>query len=208
MDFLSFLKNLPLIDLGTGHKRHSTKSKLIGYRHAAAFASSGKTALDMGCGDGFWSGRLASAGYAVTSIDLEKNYPAAIAVNLENGLPFPDRSFDLVWSTDVLEHLHTPVRAVAEIKRVLKPGGLLTLTTPNSHFWLYPVFRLFGYTPNDLQNQDHKQFFHIDDIKKLFPRSLLFGFFPYAIAKFTIRHPKAIHHLSPTFVVVAARENL
>lgn len=208
MEILSLLKNLPLIDLGTGHKRHSTKSKLIGYRHAAAFAAPGKRALDMGCGDGFWSRRLAEAGYTVTSIDLAKNYPAATVVNLENALPFPDTSFDLVWSTDVLEHLHTPERAVEEIKRVLKPGGLLTLTTPNSHFWLYPVFRMFGLTPKDLQNPDHKQFFHISDIRRIFPKSRLFGFFPYIIAKFTIQHPKAIHHLSPSFIVVAAKEDL
>lgn len=207
MSFISFLKKLP-IDLGTGHQRHRTKSKKICYRFAKKFYSPGKTALDMGCGDGFWSEKLKALGYAVTSLDHEKIYPGTRVVNLEEGLPFPDGSFDLIWSTDVLEHLYRPEQIIQEIKRVLKPGGLLTLTTNNSYFWIYPLFKIFGYSPKDLQNPDHKQFFSLAEVRALFPRAKIYGFFPYIIFKFTISGSRMIHYLSPSLVVVIKKESI
>ncbi|QQG45226.1 MAG: class I SAM-dependent methyltransferase [Candidatus Sungiibacteriota bacterium] len=208
MGFLQFLKNLPLIDLGTGHARHWAKSKKVCFRFAKKFAVTGKTALDMGCGDGFWSQKLTGLGYNVTSVDHEMQYSKTRIVDLEKGLPFPDLSFDLVWSSDVLEHLYTPNHLIREIKRVLGPGGLLLLTTPNSYFWLYTFFKIFGYTPKDLQNPDHKKFFSLKDVMQLFPHAKIFGFFPYALLKFTLSHPLLTHYLSPTFIVVAKKESL
>jgi len=208
MGVINFLKNLPLIDIGTGHMRHSAKSKQIAYCFAVPEATPGKTALDMGCGDGFWSGKLASLGFTVTSVDHDKYYEKTQVLNLDSKLPFGDSSFDLVWSTDVLEHLQNPALAIQEIKRILKPKGILLLTTPNSYFWLYPLMRIFGHTPKSLQNPDHKQFFSLTDIRKLFPRAQVLGFFPYVILKFTISHPTLLHHLSPTFVMVARKKEL
>jgi SAM-dependent methyltransferase len=46
-------------------------------------------------------------------------------------LPFPDDSFDLVFMTEVLEHLVKPDQAIADVRRVLKLGGHLVLSTPN-----------------------------------------------------------------------------
>ena len=44
-------------------------------------------------------------------------------------LTFPDDSFEFILCTEVLEHLHTPYQAISEMRRVLKPGGTLILTT-------------------------------------------------------------------------------
>ena len=208
MGIINFLKNLPFIDIGTGHMRHSAKSKKIAYRLATSKTASGKTALDMGCGDGYWSEKLTALGFAVTSVDHDKYYSRTQVIDLDKALPFPDAAFGLVWSTDVLEHLRNPAYAVQEIKRILKPKGILLLTTPNSYFWLYPIMRVFGHTPQSLQNPDHKQFFSLADIQVLFPRAKIFGFFPYMILKFTISHPTLLHYLSPTFIVFAGKENL
>ena len=46
-----------------------------------------------------------------------------------HSLPFEDESFEFILCTEVLEHLHTPHQAIAEMKRVLKSGGALVLTT-------------------------------------------------------------------------------
>jgi SAM-dependent methyltransferase len=50
-------------------------------------------------------------------------------------LPFRDTTFEVIVCTEVLEHVHTPSQALAEMRRVLKPGGTLVLTTP----FAYPI---------------------------------------------------------------------
>lgn len=52
-----------------------------------------------------------------------------------HALPFADGSFEYILCTEVLEHLHAPHLAIAEMKRVLKPGGTLILTTR----FVYPI---------------------------------------------------------------------
>lgn len=52
-----------------------------------------------------------------------------------------------------------PEVLAAEISRVLRPGGLLVLSTPNSAFWLYRLLGVFGYTVAELQHPKHFQFF-------------------------------------------------
>lgn len=46
-------------------------------------------------------------------------------------LPFPNHTFDLVLSSEVLEHILEPAKMLAEVRRVLQPGGVVLLTTPN-----------------------------------------------------------------------------
>src|ERR1700685_3045005 len=56
-----------------------------------------------------------------------------LAVN--GRLPFDDRSFDLAVSIEVLEHMFAPQFALAEIRRVLRPGGTVYVTVPNLAYW-------------------------------------------------------------------------
>jgi SAM-dependent methyltransferase len=64
--------------------------------------------------------------------------------DLEQGFPFPDRHFDVVTAFEVIEHVvSTPRRLLRESARVLKPGGLLYLGTPNVCAWA-KVRRLFS----------------------------------------------------------------
>jgi SAM-dependent methyltransferase len=65
-----------------------------------------------------------------------------ISGNLEEPLPFPDATVDFLYCSEVLEHMFDPEKFCGEISRVMKPGGLLLLTTPNQpnvfqkNYWL------------------------------------------------------------------------
>lgn len=198
MGLLTVLKHIP-IDVGQGTLRGTTKGKLIAMS-AVPRPKVGATALDVGCREGIQTRWLEAHGYAVTSIDKEPVYPSALTVNIEQGLPFPAASFDLIWCSEVIEHLHNVPQALYEFRRVLKPQGKLVITTPNSYFWLMRSLQLFGFSPAYLQNPDHKQFFHVTDIQRLFPSAHISGFFPYMLVKYKIT--RAIGLLSPTFVIV------
>ena len=197
MSIISLLKKLP-IDVGQAERKRDSAGKLIAFSFVED--GIGKRALDIGCRDGFWSERLKKRGYDVSALDLEPNYKSAIKHDVEEGLPFDDACFDLVWCTEVIEHLHTPKYLLDEIKRVLKPSGLSILTTPNSGWWFYTISRLWGWTPKKLQNPDHKQFFQEKDLRRIADGYDVLGYFPYAIRFFPIR--SLVGSLSPTFILI------
>lgn len=198
---LDMVKRLP-VDLGQGYYRHKTKAKIIAFD--AVGQGPGK-ALDMGCGDGFWSDELKKKKWNVVSVDgFDGRYPGMIKVNAEERLPFNDNEFDLVWMSEVLEHIQNAAGVVAEMRRILKPGGKIVLTTPNSSFWIYDILNWFGLSPKQVQNPDHKQFFDMKQMRELFPKAKIYGFFPYAILKFKIS--SGIGPLSPTFIVIEENE--
>src|SRR3989344_108061 len=194
---VSLLKKLP-IDVGQGERKHDSAGKLIAFSFVEDGV--GKIALDICCRDGYWSERLKSRGFEVQALDLDPAYTRAIKHNVENGLPFGSQSFDLVWCTEVIEHLYKPKYLLDEVERVLKPGGMVILTTPNSGWWLYSITKLWGWTPEKLQNPDHKQFFTEKDIRNISVGYELLGYFPYAIKFFPIR--SLVNLLSPTFILV------
>ncbi|MEZ4465492.1 MAG: class I SAM-dependent methyltransferase [bacterium] len=57
-------------------------------------------------------------------------------------LPFKTGSFDLVWCSEVIEHLADPAFSLKELVRVTRPGGELILTTPNSYMVLFRALAL------------------------------------------------------------------
>lgn len=103
--------------------------------------------LDIGCGTGHYMGWLAQRGYAVAGVDAseqmlaaarENNPGAALQRSDVDRLPFPDASFDLVVCIEVLRYLPAPRNAIAEMARVLKPGGIALVTA-------LPLFNANGY---------------------------------------------------------------
>jgi SAM-dependent methyltransferase len=99
----------------------------------------GKTFLDAGCGTGLFSAAAAQRGARVTSMDIGPALLAEVAKKCDServvgdvqALEFEDDAFDVVLSTEVVEHTEAPVRAVGELARVTRPGGVLVVTTPN-----------------------------------------------------------------------------
>lgn len=100
----------------------------------------GDRALDLGCGAGEFTAVLAAAGAHPVGVDVAE---AALArarpkhpkadfrlVPIGGPLPFEDNAFDLVWASEVIEHVADTARWLSEARRVLAPGGRLLLTTP------------------------------------------------------------------------------
>jgi ubiquinone/menaquinone biosynthesis C-methylase UbiE len=95
-------------------------------------------ALDLGCGDGLLSALLDADSLTiadVSAVALERarrRLPQARAVELVPDAPLPleDTAFDLVLCAETLEHVRDVQLFLSEIRRVLRPGGRLALTTP------------------------------------------------------------------------------
>ncbi len=105
---------------------------------------SGKRVLDLGCAGGFMAEALAARGAEVTGIDpAAKAIEAARAhaaqtghqirydVGVGEALPYHDAGFDAVVCVDVLEHVQDLAQVLAEVARVLRPGGLFLFDTIN-----------------------------------------------------------------------------
>jgi len=99
--------------------------------------------LDVGCGDGALSYLMSKCGARVVGIDtspLALSYARQMTHNCNTELqfvrgsalemPFRDAVFDFVSAIDIIEHMEKPEEMVQECKRVLKPGGLVVLSTP------------------------------------------------------------------------------
>ena len=130
--------------------RVDTIHKLVGSCH---------TVLDVGCGTGDVSARLKQRGdgvrvvgldfttYAEGQLDhLDEFVPFDLSTLLEPDarLPFDAGAFDTVLLTEVIEHLPQPHPLLAELHRVLAPGGALILTCPNLHAFENRLAVLFG----------------------------------------------------------------
>ena len=125
---------------------------------------SGDRVLEVGCGTAALAAALAMRGADVVASDVSLRWLALARKRLENSpvqlvacaaeaLPFGDEGFDVVAASDVIEHVEDPSRFVAEAARVLRPGGVLFLATPNRFsLGLEPHVRLWGvgYLPRGL----------------------------------------------------------
>jgi 2-polyprenyl-3-methyl-5-hydroxy-6-metoxy-1,4-benzoquinol methylase len=124
--------------------------------------------LDVGCGTGLNAALMRAAGHSVIGVDLS---PVAIGRFREKGLegfvcdleaaslPPEVAPFDLVYASEVIEHCADTDAFLKEIHRVLKPGGQLVLSTPNSAFWPYRILGILGRTPSEYQHSRHVRFF-------------------------------------------------
>jgi 2-polyprenyl-3-methyl-5-hydroxy-6-metoxy-1,4-benzoquinol methylase len=101
--------------------------------------ASGSNLLDIGCAQGFFLFSAAQAGYRVKGIEISQD--AAEYAKTEFGLDveakafeeleFPGNHFDVVTLWQVLEHVPYPLDVLREVRKMLKPGGLLAVSTPN-----------------------------------------------------------------------------
>jgi 2-polyprenyl-6-hydroxyphenyl methylase/3-demethylubiquinone-9 3-methyltransferase len=123
----------------------------------------GASFLDVGCAAGSNTASFAAAGFEVTGVDLVPEFVALAreshpGIRFESSpaevLPFPDDSFDNVVLLSVLEHVEDWRKSLAEAVRVLRPGGVLYVSTtnrlaPNQHEIRY--LWGFGYLPDRIR---------------------------------------------------------
>lgn len=108
---------------------------------ALANLSGADRVLDLGCGNGDLTADLAGAVGQVTGADVaeaaleraRRRHPSVDLrlVAIDGALPFEDGAFDVVWSSEVIEHVADTARWLSEVRRVLAPRGRLLLTTPS-----------------------------------------------------------------------------
>ncbi len=105
-----------------------------------AHVRAGDRVLDLGAGDGAFAAELRAAGCDVIAVDVAEEalrrararVPGLDARRVEEGAPLPldEDAVDVVWAGEVLEHVADVVGLLAEVRRVLRWGGTLLVTTP------------------------------------------------------------------------------
>jgi 2-polyprenyl-3-methyl-5-hydroxy-6-metoxy-1,4-benzoquinol methylase len=126
----------------------SRRIEVIFDRLLGDVALCGLSLLDAGSGGGHFSAEACRRGAQVTSMDIGEKLLAQVAKRCNStrvlgsilNPPFETESFDIVLSTEVIEHTPTPMAALKQLTRVVQPGGILVITTP-CRLW-QPVVRL------------------------------------------------------------------
>ena len=105
-----------------------------------ASVSAGNRVLDLGCGTGEFTAALADSGAHAIGVDVAEaaleraraRHPGVRfqLVPFDGALPFEVGAFNLVWASEVIEHVADTARWLSEVRRVLAPGGRLLVTTP------------------------------------------------------------------------------
>lgn len=115
-----------------------------------------RTLLDAGCGTGWFSLRACQRGADVTALDIGPSLLEQVRRKCDADticgdvldLQFPDDHFDVVVSSECIEHTRDPHAAVRELIRVCKPGGLVAITCPNRFwYWLCVVANVMHWRP-------------------------------------------------------------
>jgi 2-polyprenyl-3-methyl-5-hydroxy-6-metoxy-1,4-benzoquinol methylase len=137
---------------------------------------------DLGCGNGYLTGRLAPLGYEVVGVDASETGLQIARQNYLNATfvqPFIDGmlchntglgKFDLVVSSDVIEHLYYPADLVEAASTLLKPRGQLLIGTPYHGYLKNLVLSVTGKMDSHfsvLENGGHIKFFSVKTLSSL-----------------------------------------
>ena len=166
----------------TGERFTSAESGQIEIEHVhryflARHFCRGKDVLDIASGEGYGAALLAQVAESVIGVDVaeeavehaSRNYRRDRLSFRKGGaeqLPVPDASVDVVVSFETIEHLYDHDRFLAEIRRVLRPAGLLILSTPDRDI----------YSPPDQPSNPH----HVHELTRREFYTLLRRYFPIA----------------------------
>lgn len=145
----------PAVPVASGDARSSRQARQLA---DALRATPGALVLDVGCGDGTAAATAAPhlTGHRIVGVDWSQDALRRARGRVDHvvrgefergGLPFPDGCADAVLFSEVIEHLVDPDGALDELRRVLRPGGHLMLSTPNLAAWYNRGLLLAGVQP-------------------------------------------------------------
>jgi SAM-dependent methyltransferase len=151
------------------HRNRARAVRKLVARHA----DQGRPMLDAGCGTGL---NLRHLPPGTVGLDLNPRHLALVEERLPHhsavlgdieGMPFGDREFGTVVCTEVIEHVPDPARALAEIRRVLVPGGLLIGSVPARS----PIWKLRSLSRTCPGGEPFHELYRVREV-----RSMLSGF--------------------------------
>jgi len=140
----------------------------------ARLSPKGGRTLDIGCGYGFFLDEMKQKGFAVSGMDVS---PTAVGYAAKRGfdvrlgtldtVAFEEGAFDVVTMFYVLEHIPDPLKALQQVKRILKPGGLLLLRLPHTT----PIVKALSVL--GINNNLYDPPFHLNDFSASSIKTLL-----------------------------------
>jgi SAM-dependent methyltransferase len=195
------------------------------------FAAGGQRVLDVGCGSGvvlynlrdkyeeLHGLELSSERVRTAEMTLEGLRAEIRTGNIEAGIDYPDGAFDTIVLSDVIEHIVNLWPAMEEMKRLLRPGGQVVLSTPNVASLRRRLKLLRGEFPStaaddegfdvrtehELHDKGHLHYFTYSMLEKLFARYDFAAFQGYGIGRLGRLHDLAPGLLSPCCMVVATK---
>lgn len=142
----------------------------------------GRKVLEVGCGLGIDSVKFAKHGAELTCIDLSDtavrctrgfleslDLEATVLQGAVEHLEFPDESFEVVYAYGIIMHVPDERRAIAEIRRVLKPGGEALVVLYHRRSWYWLLARLTGTNvESELGDPGIKRVHSLDEVRELF----------------------------------------
>jgi 2-polyprenyl-3-methyl-5-hydroxy-6-metoxy-1,4-benzoquinol methylase len=134
--------------------------------------------LDVGCGDGLFLSRMRALHWSVDGVDFDpkaiENAKLQFGLDLHHGdlfaVRFPENTFDAVTLSHVIEHVPDPMALLEEVRRILKPGARVVLTTPNAGSFGHHKFREYWF---GLDPPRHLQVFSMNSLRELARRGRL-----------------------------------
>ncbi|MBI5215711.1 MAG: methyltransferase domain-containing protein [Ignavibacteriae bacterium] len=130
------------------------------------YVKSGMVVCDIGCGEQPLRNMIEKKGATYIGVDVSQNSTDSVQVLASiTDIPLPENSFDIIFCTEVLEHVSDTYKAFSELSRILRPSGKLIITTPFAyplHEEPYDYQRL---TPYQITLCAKENKFHVFEIK-------------------------------------------
>ncbi len=168
-----------------------------------------RSVLDAGCGDGWFTSELHKRGFEVVGMDISgsalevacRRFPHLALQRYpldRRGWPFRTGQFDAVFASEVVEHIYDVGTMFAEMNRVLRPGGLVIITTPYHGLIKNLFIVLFGFERHFNVEGGHIRFFTVRSCHAVLEK--------YGFEVIKIRYYGRIRPISKGMFIVAVKK--